>query len=347
MSEIGYPIDFVIPWVDGSDPAWQREKSKWESKEPKSQLSEWTSGAVRYQDWGLLRYWFRGVEKFTPWVNKVYFITWGHLPEWLDSSCGKLKIVKHEDFIPEEYLPTFNSRVIELNLHRIDALSERFVYFNDDLFLLRSLDRELFFKGGLPRDFAGLRAARLHSRKTSAPPMNAMVINDHFMQRDVLRKHFRKWLNPHYGLGVNLRTLCALPWPYFSALQANHLPSSFLKSTFSEVWSLEQEKLDADCRRKFREFSGVNQWLVRDWQRVKGEFVPVRQYRNCNVNCDNEAATDSIARAMGVIIGQRVPMISVNDYCSDALAYELWSSMLRDAFETILPEQSSFEIDAD
>ncbi|MBQ6357217.1 MAG: capsule biosynthesis protein CapK, partial [Solobacterium sp.] len=38
----------------------------------------------RFKDWGLFKYWFRGVEKFAPWVNKIYFITWGHVPTWLD-----------------------------------------------------------------------------------------------------------------------------------------------------------------------------------------------------------------------------------------------------------------------
>lgn len=35
---------------------------------------------IRYRDWENLKYWFRGVETFAPWVNKVYFITYGHIP---------------------------------------------------------------------------------------------------------------------------------------------------------------------------------------------------------------------------------------------------------------------------
>ena len=47
--------------------------------------------------------------------------------------------VKTEEFIPKEYLPTFNSNVIEMNLHRIENLSEKFILFNDDLFILRKI----------------------------------------------------------------------------------------------------------------------------------------------------------------------------------------------------------------
>ena len=65
---------------------------------------------------GLLKYWFRAVEAYAPWVGQVHFITWGHLPEWLNTQCPKLHIVNHEDYIPEKYLPTFSANPIELNI---------------------------------------------------------------------------------------------------------------------------------------------------------------------------------------------------------------------------------------
>ncbi len=64
----------------------------------------------------------------------------------------KLHIVKHEDYIPKEFLPAFNSHVIEMYLHRIKGLSERFVYFNDDMFMIRPLCQTDFFKDGKPCD---------------------------------------------------------------------------------------------------------------------------------------------------------------------------------------------------
>ena len=112
-------IDFVITWVDGSDPAWQQEKRK--TLEACGLKSAADDRKERYRDWNNLQYWFRGVEQFAPWVRKVHFVTWGHLPEWLNTSAPKLNIVNHEDFIPEEFRPTFNSHTIEWNLHRIQG----------------------------------------------------------------------------------------------------------------------------------------------------------------------------------------------------------------------------------
>ena len=72
-------IDFVIPWVDGSDPAWRKEKYKYMG------IDEPDAGDERYRDMGLLKYWFRAVEAYAPWVNQIHFITWGHLPDWLNT----------------------------------------------------------------------------------------------------------------------------------------------------------------------------------------------------------------------------------------------------------------------
>ena len=61
-------IDFVVPWVDGSDPAWRTQRAKYTG------LGELDASEVRYRDMGILRYWFRAVEAYAPWVNKVHFI---------------------------------------------------------------------------------------------------------------------------------------------------------------------------------------------------------------------------------------------------------------------------------
>ena len=61
-------IDFVITWVDGSDQEWRREKALYN---PEAGMD---NDAERYRDWDLLKFWFRGVEKFAPWVRRVYFV---------------------------------------------------------------------------------------------------------------------------------------------------------------------------------------------------------------------------------------------------------------------------------
>lgn len=182
-------IDFVITWVDGSDPAWQQEKRK--TLEACGLKSAADDRKERYRDWDNLQYWFRGVEQFAPWVRKVHFVTWGHLPEWLNTSAPKLNIVNHEDFIPKEFRPTFNSHTIEWNLHRIQGLSERFVYFNDDMFLLDKVNPRDFFQGEKPVDMLALQPDVANIDNAVMPYIylnNAMVLAKYFKKYENVKK---------------------------------------------------------------------------------------------------------------------------------------------------------------
>lgn len=106
-------IDFLITWVDGADPIWHKEKLETLKKQGKTAEEMIDNSTSRYRDWDILKYWFRGVEKFAPWVNQIHFVTYGHVPDWLNEKHSKLHIVKHEDFIPQEFRPTFSSHPIE------------------------------------------------------------------------------------------------------------------------------------------------------------------------------------------------------------------------------------------
>jgi len=117
-------IDFVVTWLDSNDFEWKKEYEfyKVNDKGDKSK--------ARFRDMNFFQYWFRAVEKYAPWVNKVFLITNGKFPDWINKNNPKLVLVKHEDYIPKEFLPTFNSITIELHMHKIKGLSEHFVYFN-------------------------------------------------------------------------------------------------------------------------------------------------------------------------------------------------------------------------
>ena len=52
-------IDFVIPWVDGGDPEWLKEKNEYSGRK----TEEDDDRSIRFRDWETLKYWFRGVEK--------------------------------------------------------------------------------------------------------------------------------------------------------------------------------------------------------------------------------------------------------------------------------------------
>ena len=145
-------IDFVITWVDGTQKDWINNYNKYLplNSSKKIDVSE-----SRYRDNGLLKYWFRSVEKFAPWVRKVHLITDNQKPIWLNEKCEKLNLVYHQDYIDTKFLPLFNSNAIELGMHKIKDLADNFVYFNDDFFLINKITPDYYFsRDGIVDDFA-------------------------------------------------------------------------------------------------------------------------------------------------------------------------------------------------
>lgn len=328
-------IDFVILWVDGNDPKWQEDKNKY-------QCSLQSDGRVqRYRDWENLKYWFRGVEKYTPWVNKIYFVTWGHIPKWLNIYHEKLVIVKHDEFIPKEYLPTFSCNPIELNIHRIKGLSEKFVYFNDDTFIIDEMKKKDFFKNGLPCDTAALNVHCIDPSINHYAPFQAIgIINKYFKMHYVIKKNWKKWLSLKNGTKM-LRTLYLLPSPRFPGMYQTHLPSSFLKSTYEEVWRLEGAVLDETSRNKFRGKLDYTQYVFKEWQLAKGEFYPRAAGIGMTFVLEDEKEEKKI---LEYIKKQKGKMICVNDGELTAEEFEKYKMDLIEAFEGILPQKSSFEI---
>ena len=330
-------IDFVILWVDGSDPEWLKEKSKYEIK-----WGDDSDTVNRYRDWNLLHYWFRAVEEFTPWVRKIHLVTWGHVPVFLNLEAPKLHIVRHEEFIPQKYLPTFSSHAIEMNIHRIPGLAERFVYFNDDMFLLRSFQPEEFFKNGLPCTYGGEVPIEIIGNIgiwQHAAVNDLGIVNAHFSKREAVAKYGKKYRNKCYRWKDNIRTLALekLYPDYFTGFKNIHAPAAYLKSTFQAIWNAEPEKLDSTCNDKFRTSNNVNQWVALWWQVASGQFSPA-----LIDNLVMKITNDTIDELCDVIERQSHDYICLNDP-EEEIDFQKLSRRLGKSFKTILPEKSQFE----
>ena len=326
-------IDIVLTWVDQNDPKWQEEKRVYD---PDGDNPE--GGDVRYRDWNNLQYIFRGIEKFMPWVHRVYFVTWGHIPKWLNTDHNKLCVVNHRDFIPEKYLPTFNSNVIDLNIFRINGLREQFLLFNDDTFVIRPVKKSDFFVNGKPRDVACISPqpiARDCIRNTVIN--NLEIINDHFSINDV-RKNKWKWIDFHnYGM-LALRSLLFMRFNSIIGIFEPHIPISFLKSNFEKLWDIENKAFEETCINKFRTKLDISAWLVRYWQLVSGQFEPRSRYFGKLVSASDIQGVKDILRK------PRYKMICIND--DDSVSNEAFQELkqsINKELEMILPDPCGFE----
>ncbi|WP_156018795.1 stealth family protein [Streptococcus ruminantium] len=325
-------IDFVVTWVDGSDPKWQKQKQHYMSEEDKG-----LNSVARYRDWEIFKYWFRAVEKHAPWVNKVVLITEGHVPEWLNINHEKLLLIKHSDYIPQEYLPTFNSNVIELNIHRIEELSEHFVLFNDDMFINKSVGPEDFFRNGLPTDVGVFSPQVPKSGGIASISLNNIeVINDYFNTHQILKEWSNKFFRLSYGKHL-LKNFIVLPWNSVLGFYDHHLPVAYKKSTFKHLWNLEEQKLRQTSRNKFRTKSDINHWLMRYWQLASGQFAPR------SVHFGNYYSIfDELNKIISELRKPKYHLICLNDG-EEISDFEVSKRKLTSTFETVYPTSSTFE----
>ena len=339
-------IDFVVTWVDGSDREWLAEKRKYldAASSATSSLAGGEANAdCRYRDSGLLKDWFRAVEKFAPWVNRVFFVTCGQKPDWIDESCPKLRLVNHADYISAECLPTFHSNTIELNLHRIPDLSERFVLFNDDVFLLRPVAPDFFFRKGLPVIPCDLGVPRwIGSSNTSRIALNnSGVLKLGLDVERLVRKNMLKFADVRaLGLARAVKNIVSFAVNrIYIAGTFGHLAQPHFKSTFEEIWRTQPRALERTSRSRFRTDDCVNHWLASAWDMVSGRFFPANEKRKGEFVVLTEATLDYACR---VIRGQTVPEVCLNDKGTVADPERCFAAVA-EAFESILPDKSPFE----
>lgn len=327
-------IDFVITWVDMNDPKWQQDFAQYSGKinNSKNEVSE-----ARFRDYGLLKYWFRGVDKFAPWVRKIHFVTCGQKPEWLDETHPKLNLVNHSDFIPAQYLPVFNSNLIEIYMHRIPDLSEHFVYFNDDFFIINHLPKERFFVNGLPNDIAAFRTNFGWSQYGKMLQNNIRLINRFFDKKEVLKRDADKWYFKGYGTKARMNHLLRA-YPKFITLRTPHNAQPYLKSTFYDVWKHCERELTAMSVNRLRSDSDLTPELFKTWQICRSNFNAYNTYQNTKMF----PLVLKAGKAIKAIREQSYLLVCLNDNVH-IRNYENTIREINEAFASILPEKSKFE----
>lgn len=327
-------IDFVITWVDGSDPKWIQKKEQYRDEGISEKRASQRKANTRYRDWGLLPYWFRGIEQYAPWVHHIFLVTDRQIPKWLNTAHPKISVIDHTEFIPEQYLPTFNSHTIELNLYRIPGLAEQYVYFNDDMFLMKMCKAEDFFRKGRPVDEAALNGINGMDEEFAAIQFNNISLMNQYYSTLDCRKHLGKWLFPGYK-GHILRTLLLLPFHRLQGIYNPHGPMPILKSTCETVWKRDFSTLDETCRCRFRNRQNVSPYIFRYEQLLSGNFIPHRQKQHF---CTVADSAQSIAQYM-----DRYQMICINDTDMSDKQFEVKKQKLQDIMQSKFPQKSDFE----
>jgi len=146
---LNYPIDAVIAWVDGHD---ELHRAKMRPYLKDAKLLDNDNFRTRFDQVDEVKFAVDSILKFAPYIRTVFIVTDNQIPNFLkaanrDKKYAKVQIVDHTIIFKgfESHLPTFNCLPIETMLIKIPKLSEYFIYFNDDFFLIKEAKISDFF----------------------------------------------------------------------------------------------------------------------------------------------------------------------------------------------------------
>ena len=305
-------IDYVIPMVFEDDALWQEDYKKF------MHILRYKSNTnARYRSWNTEHLLIRCIRKFMPFIRNIYIILARESQKkpWMDEEG--IKIVYHEDIIPKQYLPCFNSCTIEMFVPYIEGLSEYFIYGNDDMFPVSEMSEEDFFVNGLP--------------------VQHFDIKEFPEQRNIFHDKCKNQQNMVAGaFGKELGNT----WLY-----NGHCLSPMLKSSCLEVRKRFEKKIAEDIT-PFRSETSYNQYLYVLWQyftdkyvdgRVKSTYLSVKDHLECverimhnasGVVCvnDNECADDvsGISSLVIQLLNEKI----MSD--KKKIDYRVWVSYHRD-----------------
>jgi len=232
---VNFPIDAVFTWVNDNDPAWKEKLYKYKDINL-SERGAFSSDMARFNNHDELKYSVESILKNLKWIRKIFIITDNQVPNWYieeDEKFKKIVIVNHNKIINQQYLPTFNSHVIEAHLHHIDDLSEHFIYFNDDVFVARDLPSGHFFKGnGIASLFASSKSIKsMRDRGVDTPTLFACTRSADLIRRD-------------YKIDID------------TPLIHTYIP--LRKSIYYKVWNKYKNEIDSFLDQKFRSNNDLN-----------------------------------------------------------------------------------------
>ena len=326
------PIDIVYLWVDGNDSRWRAKRRAALQQLPRDDsaaMARYSNVEGRFRDNHELRYSLRALERFFPQHGHVYIVTDAQTPDWLRPS-DRLTVVDHRDLIPESSLPTFDSGHIESWIHHIPGLSERYFYFNDDVFFGAPVRVEDWF-----------HADGFHVTWSDEPE-----VSDEAMRMDATSLENACRLSIHW-LTENARAGTPVQREQDPLYQSTfrtfaHSPRPLLKSILFELEATAPELFAAVRSTVFRSWDKptiVSDFVLR-WALAHG-VARIRPYRHRYVSTgegDQNAQLQALAAEVGAL-----DFFCINDTTDDAQGDDPRLQNVLSVLQSVLPMPSGFE----
>ena len=265
IEDIDFPIDAVYTWVDGADPQWIESKRRLEAQLSGNEYHPEANHEARFESKDELKYSLRSLEYFAPWFNKIFIVTAGQVPAWLNVDHPKIVMIDHKNIYDgPTHLPTFNSNSIISRLHHIPGLNEHFIYLNDDVMFGKPVRPQDYF---LPNGTVKVFPSRNHR------PFGAPTAED----------------GPHFNLTRNIRRLLKDEFGLTVTRAVKHTPYAMLKSVHFEMQEKFRDVYERTWTSRFRHHDDiVADQLFHYYSQIVGKAVATSiTYRYTNIRDDN------------------------------------------------------------
>jgi hypothetical protein len=153
-----------------------------------------------------------------------------------------------------------------------------------------------------------------------------------------MKRDHDKWFDESYGSKANLTRLLSF-YPKFTTLRTPHNAQPYLKRTFDDVWAHAEKELTEMSSHRFRSPLDYTQELFRTWQICKSDFESYNTYKDTKMF----PLLFKSEKAVKAIKDQSYSLVCINDN-EHMRNYEQTMAKVEQAFESILPKKSSFEL---
>uniref|UniRef100_A0AAV1VGV4 Exopolysaccharide phosphotransferase n=1 Tax=Peronospora matthiolae TaxID=2874970 RepID=A0AAV1VGV4_9STRA len=310
----------VYTWVNGTETCYNKRRER---------AGLPSGGSSRDKEMGELKYSLRSLLKFAPWLEgPIYIVTPGQIPDWLDLSNPRVRVVDQDDLLPRDKttLPTFDTNVIEQYLYKIPGLTDVFIHMNDDYLFIKPVtpDRLFTCEGGLR-----LLTEINHIRHVAAQNSNLWLAS----VRNTVMLTDKAYGGKHV----------------FNFLK--HAPFVYSRLAFEEIHKKFGEKLDAMLSHQTRHAKDLNMpllhhiYMLEEGSKLLGIPVELNPLSECDdwllvrVKDKQEAALNARFKQALNNEGPEI-MLALNDEYKDKETAELVGRF----YAQLLPEKAFFEL---
>ena len=318
-----FPIDIVYTWVEGNDLAWQSDKQQYQqalAENPQATLRSADDACYRNRD--ELLYSLRSVALYAGFINRIFIVTAGQVPDWLNTDHPDINLVFHQDiFSDQSVLPTFNANAIESQLQHIPGLSEHFLYLNDDVFFGRHASPGDYF---LPDGRPVFYQSELSLADT--PPQQA---------------------DTGYEWGLkNARDLLRQDYELPTVKKLLHSPLVLRKSLLEKLESTYRPALRVTAANRFRQMTdvGLVYALFPYAATLQGEAVMrdpgTSDYRNAYINIGSPFLRASLKK---LLLTRYADTFCINESISTGLDSTRFDGVVGNFLQACYPDKCAYE----